>query len=399
MPAFRYRALDAAGRLRRGTLQADTARGVRTQLRGRSLSALDIHEVGDADDGARGDLRLHARERLFMTRQLAILVRAGLPLDEALEALADGAGSRLRGVVMALRARVMEGVPLASAMDEFAGTFDRLYRASVRAGEHSGRLAEVLLRLAVHLEKRDALQRRLIGALAYPALLLLVALLVVCGLMFYVVPEVTAIFVRSGQVLPLPTRALLAASGGLQAHAAWLGPALLLGAIAGAIAWRRPAVRRWCDRRMLKLPLLGRLAMALDAARFARTLSMLGASAVPLLDALQLATQGLRNTAMHASLAEVAVRVRAGAPLSRALRQHAHFPSVATRMIANGERAGRVDAMLDEAAIQLENDLDTAISVGMSALGPVVILLVGALVLFIVLAMLLPIFEMNQLVA
>lgn len=397
MPAYRYQALDADGRVRRGATQADTARSVRMQLRERNLVVMSVQEVEGGDAAGDGS-RLGATARIVVTRQLATLVRAGLPLDEALAALVDGAEGRPRIAMMALRARVMEGATLAVAMGEFPGTFDRLYRASIAAGEQSGNLAEVLLRLADHMESRDALRRRLIGALAYPVLLLLVALLVVSGLMFYVVPEVTAVFIRSGQALPLPTRLLLGISQVLRTQIYWTGPLLLVTVATLLGNWRRVAFRRWRDRRLLALPLLGRLATAIDTSRFARTLAMLGASAVPLLDALQLATQTVQNTLIRDSLAEVAAQVRAGVPLSKALSRNTRFPSVAVRMIASGERAGRVDSMLDEAAAQLERELDLTVSVAMAALGPAVILLVGGLVLFIVLAILLPVFEMNQLV-
>jgi general secretion pathway protein F len=396
VPAYQYQALDPEGHVRQGAMQADTPRGVRMQLRERNLTTLTVDEV---EGGSAGDAsRLGANGRILVTRQLATLVRAGLPLDEALAALGDGAEGKARIVTMALRARVMEGATLAVAMGEFPGTFDHLYRASIAAGEQSGNLAEVLLRLATHLEARDAMRRRLIGALAYPVLLLLVAMLVVGGLMFYVVPEITAVFIRTGQALPLPTRLLLGISALLRTQVYWAGPLLLVALAALAGSWRRAAFRRWRGSRILRLPLLGRLAMAVDASRFARTLAMLGASAVPLLDALQLATQTVQNTVIRESLAHVATQVRAGAPLSQALSRNTRFPPVAVRMIASGERAGQVDSMLDEAAAQLERELDMAVSVSMAALGPAVILLVGAMVLFIVLAILLPIFEMNQLV-
>lgn len=398
MPAYEFQALDADGRVRKGVLQADTARGARVQLRERALAALAVHEVDGAAAGRRQP-RLGAGGRVLLTRQLATLVGAGLPLDEALAALADGVEGRARVLAMALRARVREGATLASALGDFPGTFDALYRGSVAAGEQSGHLAPVLLRLAQHLESREALRRRLIGALAYPALLLLVALLVVAGLLLYVVPEVTAVFLRSGQALPLPTRLLLGISRVLGTQAYWAGPLLLLAAAALAGGWRRPGFRHWRDARLLALPWLGRLLTAIDCARFARTLALLGASAVPLLQALRLATDTVGNSLIRASLERAAVQVRAGAPLAQALSRDTRFPPVALRMIASGERVGRVDSMLDEAAAQLERELDLTASVAMATLGPAVILLVGALVLFIVLAILLPIFEMNQLVA
>lgn len=396
MPAFQFQALTSAGRAEKGVLQADTARAARATLRERGLTPLDVHEVvADATDDR---ARLGATGRVLLTRQLATLVRAGLPLDEALSALAEGAEGRTRALALALRARVTEGASLAQALGDYPGTFDALYRASVAAGEQSGQLERVLLGLADHLESRDGMRRKLIGALAYPALLLIVALLVVTGLMLYVVPEVTGVFTRTGQTLPAPTRALIFISTALRATWWWLLP-LLLGAGMGlATAWRRAGFRRWRDTAWLRLPGLGRLFIAVDTARFARTLALLGASAVPLLDALALAAATVRNTVLREALSGVAARVREGVPLSKALARSGRFPPVAVRLIGSGERAGKLDSMLDEAAAQLERELDTTLSVAMAALGPMVILLVGALVLFIVLAILLPIFEMNQLI-
>lgn len=395
MPAFHYQALSAGNRTEKGVLQADTPRAARAALRDRGLTPLKVALV-EADSGH--GTRLSATARVLLTRQLATLFSAGLPLDEVLAATAEGADGAMRTITLALRARVMEGSSLALALAEFPATFPPLYRASVAAGEQAGRLGVVLSQLAAHLESRDAMRRRVIAALAYPVLLLFFALLVVSGLMLYVVPEVTGVFVRNGQSLPWATRTLLAISAGLQSSVWWLLPAVLA-VFAGLVAsWRRPAFIRWRHRRWLRIPLLSRLLIALDSARYARTLAMLGASAVPLLDAMSLANATVANLELRDALAQVAARVREGVPLAQALTGTGWFPPLAVRLIASGERAGRLDAMLDEAATQLERELDMVLSVLMAALGPVVIVLVGGLVLFIVLAILLPIFQLNQLV-
>ncbi|PKM14680.1 MAG: type II secretion system protein GspF [Gammaproteobacteria bacterium HGW-Gammaproteobacteria-2] len=395
MPAFHYQALSAGNRTEKGVLQADTPRAARAALRDRGLTPLKVALV-EADSGH--GTRLSATARVLLTRQLATLFSAGLPLDEVLAATAEGADGAMRTITLALRARVMEGSSLALALAEFPATFPPLYRASVAAGEQAGRLGVVLSQLAAHLESRDAMRRRVIAALAYPVLLLFFALLVVSGLMLYVVPEVTGVFVRNGQSLPWATRTLLAISAGLQSSVWWLLPAILA-VFAGLVAsWRRPAFIRWRHRRWLRIPLLSRLLIALDSARYARTLAMLGASAVPLLDAMSLANATVANLELRDALAQVAARVREGVPLAQALTGTGWFPPLAVRLIASGERAGRLDAMLDEAATQLERELDMVLSVLMAALGPVVIVLVGGLVLFIVLAILLPIFQLNQLV-
>jgi len=395
MPAFHYQALSANHRTEKGVLQADTPRAARAALRERGLTPLNVVLV-EADSGH--GTRLSAIMLVLLTRQLATLFGAGLPLDEVLAAAAEGADGSMRTVTLALRARVMEGSSLAQALAEFPATFSPLYRGSVAAGEQAGRLGVVLAQLAAHLEARDVLRRRVIAALAYPILLLFFALLVVSGLMLYVVPEVTGVFVRNGQSLPWATRTLLAISAGLQAGVWWL-LALLLAALAGLmVSWRRPAFERWRHRSWLRVPLLSRLLIALDSARYARTLALLGASAVPLLDAMNLANATVANRQLRDALSHAAARVREGAPLAQALAGTGWFPPLALRLIASGERAGRLDAMLDEAAAQLERELDTVLSVLMAALGPVVIIAVGGLVLFIVLAILLPIFQLNQLV-
>ncbi|MGY6518590.1 MAG: type II secretion system F family protein [Lysobacteraceae bacterium] len=395
MPAFQYQALDAHGRATRGVLQADTARAARGLLRERGLAPMEVEAVRA---GGRGGARLGASARVLLTRQLATLVASGLPLEEALAALADGAEPAVRSLALGLRARVMEGESLAAALEAFPGSFDGLYRASVAAGERSGRLDRVLDRLAAHLEARDALRRELVGALAYPLLLLVVSLLVVAGLLVWVVPEVTEVFVRTGQVLPWPTRLLMAIAEASRTLAPWLlPPAGLLVAVLVA-AWRRPGFQRVRHRLWLRLPLVRRLVVSVDTARFARTLALLGASAVPLLDALRLASATVANAVLREELAAVAVAVREGAPLSRALAASGRFPGVFLRLVASGEKAGRLDSMLDAAADQLERQLRSVLSLATTALGPAVILTVGALVLFIVLAILLPIFQMNELV-
>lgn len=395
MPAFHYQALNSAGRAEKGALQADTARAARAVLRERGLTPLEVAAI-DADSGSQQ--RLSSTAQVLLTRQLATLFAAGLPMDEVLAAVSEGAERHTRTVALALRARVMEGSSLAQALGEFPAIFPPLYLASVAAGEQAGRLAPVLLQLAAHLESRDALRRQLIAALAYPALLLLVSLAVVSGLMLYVVPEVTAVFVRSGQTLPWATRALMGFSAGLQVAAWWLLPLLAAVLAATVSTWGRPGFAQWRHALWLRLPFVGGLLTKLETARYARTLAMLGASSVPLLEALSLANATVANRLLRATLAQVAARVREGVPLSRALAQTGRFPAVALRLVASGERAGKLDAMLGEAAAQLERELDSVLAVAMAALGPAVIVLVGGLVLFIVLAILLPIFQLNQLV-
>lgn len=400
MPAFAYQALDASGKTQRGVLQGDTARAVRQALRERGLSPTDVKPVDEARArsplGVRG---LSASQLALFTRQLATLLRAGLPIDEALAALSEqGEDDRSRSLTAALRARVLEGAGLAAAFAEYPESFPEIYRASVAAGEQSGRLDTVLERLADYAESRDALRQQVLTALAYPVLLAIVAIAVVTGLLVYVVPQITGVFANLKQALPWPTMFLIALSDGVK-HYGWIAALGLVLAIVGArLALRRDSVRAAWHRVLLRLPLVGKLTRASNTARAARTLALLSASAVPLLDALGIAAQVVPNLPMREAMRRAAHRVREGGAFSRALADSGYFPPVAVRLIASGERSGQLERMLDEAANHQAKELDRWLAVLTAVLGPAVILLVGAMVLFIVLAILLPIFNLNQMV-
>jgi general secretion pathway protein F len=400
MPAFEFNALDAAGHAQRGVLQADTPRAARGQLRERGLHPLQVAPVRE---GAAGSARwwkagIGGAQLALLSRQLATLVGSGLPIDESLGALAEGSEGRFKSLVLALRARVMEGATLASALAEHPDSFPPLFRASVAAGESAGKLDRVLRALADHAEASDALRQRVMLALTYPVLLTVVALAVVGGLLVYVVPQVTGVFTQHGQALPWPTQALIAGSDWMAAYGGWLLVAILMLVGAAVLALRQPALRRRWDGLLLRLPIFGRLLRAAESSRFARTLALLTGSAVPLLDALAIASQVVHNLPLRDALAKVSARVREGQGFARALAETRQFPPIAVRLIASGEKSGRLDEMLAEAAAHQERELNGALGVTMAALGPGVILLVGGLVLFIVLAILLPIFEMNSLI-
>jgi len=402
MPAFAYQALDDAGKTQRGVLQGDTARAVRGTLRERGLNPLSVEEVRDGEAKATGVFArrgIGGAELALLTRQLATLIGAGLPIDEALGALSEQAeNERQRRMTVALRARVMEGASLAQAMAEFPESFPEIFRATAGAGEQSGRLSTVLEKLADYAEARDALKQKIIAALAYPVLLAIVALAVVMGLLTWVVPQIVGVFENLHQSLPLATRALMALSAFMRAWG-WLVLIVLVVAIVGArIALRSDAVRfRW-HAWMLRVPLVGRLTRAANTARATRTLALLAESAVPLLDALGIAAQVVPNLPMREAMRRAAFKVREGSAFSRALGESGLFPPVALRLIASGERSGELPRMLGEAAAQQQRELDRWLAALTAVLGPAVILLVGAMVLFIVLAILLPIFSLNQMV-
>jgi general secretion pathway protein F len=400
MPAFAYQALDQSGKTQRGVLQGDNARAVRASLRERGLKPLEVTPADSARQQS-GLLRrgLSGAQLALLTRQLATLLRAGLPLDESLGALAEqNDDARSRTLVIGLRSRVMEGSSLAGALADAPDSFPEIYRASIAAGEQSGRLDQVLARLADYSEAREALNQKVWAALAYPLLLAIVAMAIVAGLLAYVVPQIVGVFVQMHQTLPWATRALIALSSFVKAWGWLVLIGIVMAAIGGRLALRTQQVRFAWHRLLLRLPLVGRLARAANTARCTRTLALLTASAVPLLDSLQIAAQVMPNLPMREAVKGAAAKVREGGSFSRALGDSGYFPPVALRLIASGERAGELERMLEEAANQEQRELDRWLTVLTSVLGPLVILVVGAMVLFIVLAILLPIFNLNQMV-
>ena len=400
MPAFAYQALDNGGKTQRGVLQGDTARAVRGMLRERGLNPLDVQPV----DHSRAQASLFRRglsgaQLALLTRQLAILLRAGLPVEEALSALAEqNDDTKVRTLVVGLRSRVMEGSSLAASLAESPDSFPDIYRASISAGEQSGRLDQVLARLADYSEARDALNQKIWAALAYPMLLTIVAVGVVVGLLTYVVPQIVGVFTQMHQALPWPTRALIGLSEFVKAWGGVLLIVIVIAAIGGRLALRVQRARYAWHAFLLRLPFVGQLVRAANTARCTRTLALLTASAVPLLEALQIAAQVIANLPMREAVRRAALKVREGNSFSRSLAESGYFPPVALRLISSGERAGELERMLDEAANQQQRELDRWMTTLTAVLGPLVILLVGAMVLFIVLAILLPIFDLNQMV-
>ena len=400
MPAFAYQALDNGGKTQRGVLQGDTARAVRGMLRERGLNPLDVQPV----DHNRAQTSLFRRglsgaQLALLTRQLAILLRAGLPVEEALSALAEqNDDTKVRTLVVGLRSRVMEGSSLAASLAESPDSFPDIYRASISAGEQSGRLDQVLARLADYSEARDALNQKIWAALAYPMLLTIVAVAVVVGLLAYVVPQIVGVFTQMHQALPWPTRALIGLSEFVKAWGGVLLIVIVIAAIGGRLALRVQRARYAWHAFLLRLPFVGQLVRAANTARCTRTLALLTASAVPLLEALQIAAQVIANLPMREAVRRAALKVREGNSFSRSLAESGYFPPVALRLISSGERAGELERMLDEAANQQQRELDRWMTTLTAVLGPLVILLVGAMVLFIVLAILLPIFDLNQMV-
>lgn len=405
MAAFEYTALDARGKQQRGLIEGDTPRQARQLLRDRGLSPLDIVEVAEGRSGGSQGLfqrsggGISHTELSLFTRQLAILVRSGLPLDEALTAVSEQSESkRVKRIALGVRAGVVEGNTLALSLNQFPNAFPPLYRATVEAGEHSGKLDYILERLADYVEQRQAMRSKVMLAAFYPAILTLVAISVVILLLTYVVPQVVEVFDSIDAELPPLTKGLIATSSFLQDYGIYLLLLLGAGAVVFARMMLKPAFRRRVDLTVLRLPVIGRLARGANTGRFTRTLGILFGSGVPILDAMRIGTQVVTNLPMREAIEEAAIRVREGAGLSRSLNASKLFPPITVHLIASGETSGKLDEMLDRAAENQEREVETLVAALMGIFEPVLILTMGAVVLLIVLAILLPIFDLNQLV-
>jgi general secretion pathway protein F len=402
MPGFRYQAYNVEGKLHKGVLEADSARQARAALRDQGLTPYRV-EVIAANDPAGGSrfarITLSTTELTTLTRGLASLLEAGLTVEQAFNALIEQAErERVRQVLAALRGEVLAGNTIARALGAFPHVFSELYRTLVAAGESSGQLPRVLSKLADYLEERQQLRARLSLALIYPMIVMGVALVVVGALLVYVLPQVVQVFTHAHQKLPLLTRALISFSGFLQATwGLWI--AVFVGlAVAARLALRRAGSRAAVHRFLWRAPLVGRVLRHLDAARLAATLSILVGSRVPILQALEAGTGVMTLVPMREALSTAARGVREGMPLARALGATHAFPPVMVHLIASGETSGRLDEALERAARQQQNDIATRLAAFAALFEPAMILFMGGVVLAIVLAILLPIFQLNSLV-
>ncbi|BAU56580.1 general secretion pathway protein F [Halorhodospira halochloris] len=408
MPAFEYQALDANGRTRNGVLEGDSARQIRSKLREQSMVPLAVEQVGDREQqsGAEGGISLRLPRRgvkagdlALITRQMATLVRSGLPLEEVLLTVSrQTERKRLKSVMLSVRTKVTEGYGLSSALADFPHIFPDVYRTSVAAGEQSGYLDVVLERLAEYAEKRQQMRQKVQLALFYPLLLTVMAVLVTIALLGYIVPEVVQVFDNIGQELPPLTIGLIALSEAVQDYGPYAGLATGGAILVGSQLLRRPGPRRTYDLLLLRTPLLNRLVRGTNTARFARTLAIVSASGVPILEALRISSQVVGNVAMREAIEDAARQVREGGSLAKSLESSGYFPPMTVHLIASGESGGNLTEMLGRAAESQEQEMETTTSVLVGLFEPALILIMGAVVLTIVMAILLPIFEINQLV-
>ena len=403
MPAYAFEALSADGKTRKGTLEADSAKSARTQLRTQGLVPLSVEAVQAAKAGSAGALftrRVFGSQALSVwTRQLAGLVVSGLPLERALASLSSEAESEAeRNLVADLRAEVNSGSTFARALAQHPREFSTIYVAVVGAGEQSGNLGLVLEHLAQDLEDQQALNAKLLGAALYPAIVSLVALAIVLFLVTYVVPQVASVFAGSKRALPFLTVLMLGFSDVVRSYGWLMLTAVVAGIAAARWALRAPELRYRFDAAWLGLPIIGRLSRSYNAARFASTLAMLAAAGVPILKALQAASDTLSNQAMRRDAQDALVAVREGAPLASALAQKKRFPGLLSMFARLGEQTGQLPLMLQRASSQLSSEVQRRAMQLATLLEPLLIVFMGLVVMLIVLAVLLPIIQMNQLV-
>jgi len=405
MGAFEYVALDPEGRERKGLIEGDTPKHVRQLLRDKQLLPLEIQETAQREKKQSRSRRPFMRRSLssldlaLLTRQLATLLRSGLPLEETLQAVAEQTEKpRVQRIVLGVRSKVVEGHPLAEGFRDFPQAFPEIYRATVSAGEQSGKLDSVLERLADYTESRQVMGQQVSHALVYPIVLLVLSFAIVSFLLAYVVPQVVAVFESGHQELPVATRILIGTSD-LVRHYWVYGIIVIAGVVWGFSRWvKAPAARLKVDRLLLRVPLTGKLIRGLNTARFARTFSILTASAVPVLEALRISAEVVNNMPMRNAVEEAALRVREGAPIGKSLAARKLFPPMMIHLIASGESSGELEKMLERAASNQEREMDGLLSTMTNLLGPLMVVFMGAVVMFIVIALLLPIFQLNDLV-
>ena len=404
MAAFEYVALDQKGKQKKGILEGDTPRQIRQILRDKQLIPLDVESVTSTkkQKAAAGkstffQTKISAADLALITRQIATLVRAAIPVEETVRAVAEQTEkAKQRSMLMGIRSRVVEGHTLADALSEYPGVFNDLYRSMVAAGEKSGHLDLVLERLADYTESRQEIQSKISGALVYPIILTVVSVGIVGFLLGYVVPQIVGSFTQSGQDLPMITQILLSMSEFVKSYGVLVGVGTTLLIIGFKMLLRKPKLGMAWDKWKLSAPIVGKVIRGMNSARFARTLAILNQSSVPLLEGMKIAGDVMTNKELQRAVKEAAVRVREGAGLRVSLQQCGYFPPMMLHMIGSGESSGELEQMLDRAADNQEKQFDNMVSTMMNMIGPIMILIMGSFVFTIVLAIMLPVFKLSE---
>ncbi|WP_250658168.1 type II secretion system inner membrane protein GspF [Alkalimarinus coralli] len=403
MAAFEYKALDEKGRQKKGVIEADSARQVRQQLREKRLTPLSVETTVEKETRSKSfapkGKGLSVKDLALITRQIATLIQAGIPIEEALSAVADQNDKpRIRGIMLAIRAKVLEGHTLADSMAEFPSAFPKLYRSTVAAGEHAGHMDLVLNRLADYTEARQQARQKIQLAAIYPVILSVVAISIVVFLLTYVVPDIIEVFINNGQELPALTQSLLVVSDFLSNWGLYIFIVLVIAFVIFQYFMKKDTFRFSVHKKILTTPFVSKLSRGMNTARFASTLSILNSSGVPLVEAIRISGEVLSNDCLKSSIMDAAVMVSEGSSLTKSLENTGYFPPMMLHMVASGESSGELDQMLERTARNQENDLEGLISTIVGLFEPLMLLVMGVVVLIIVLAIMLPILSMSNLV-
>ncbi|WOH36678.1 type II secretion system inner membrane protein GspF [Thalassotalea fonticola] len=404
MPAFDYQAVDSRGKNKKGVAEGDNARQVRSQLREQGLIPIEVtpsleKAKKDSSRPSFGEKKISAGELALITRQLATLVESGLPLEEALIAVAEQCDKdKLKSMLMSVRSKVTEGYGLAESMAEFPSVFDNLFRAMVSAGEKSGHLDNVLNRLADYTEQRQHMKSQLVQALIYPIIMTIVATAVIVILLVAVVPQIVGQFEHMSQELPGTTTFLIAVSEFLQDYILFIIGFIVIASMLFKQMMKKAAFKMLVHQRALALPILGKVTRGLNTARFARTLSICTASAVPLLESMKIAGAVLTNVHIAEKVEEASGQVREGASLHASLKKTKLFPPMMLHMIASGEKSGELENMLGRAADNQDREFEAVVSISLKVFEPALMVSMAAVVLFIVMAIIQPIMQLNTLI-
>lgn len=405
MTAFSYTALSANGKEIKGVLEADSAKQVRQQLRAKGLLPITVLTVSDEKKSIKNlmhetvrKVRISKADLTLITRQFATLLQAGMPLEEVLQAVGEQTDKqKVKSIILAVRSRVLEGHSLATGLNDFPQSFSPLYCATVASGEHSGHLDQVLERLADYTEKQQAMRSKIQQAMIYPTVMTFVSISIVIFLLIFVVPKMVNVFSTSNQQLPMMTRALIFISDSIQAYGlfAFLGIAFFT-VIFHYLLKKNHELKRQFHRFLLKIPIIGTSIKKINTARFSRTLGILTNSGVSILEAMTTAANLVTNIPIHDALCVATTSVREGGHIHRSLKQTGYFPAMSIHLISSGEKSGQLEAMLERAANNQDQEVERLIETLLTLFEPLLILTMGAVVLFIVLAVLLPIFSLNQ---
>ena len=405
MAAYEFIAINEHGKKERGTLEADSNRQIRQQLREQGWLPVSVKPVSEQKEAKTSSTQIFQRsisttDLALITRQLATLVQAALPTEEALQAVAaQQEKTRIKNVLLAIRSRVLEGYTLAQSLESYSKLFPPMYRATVAAGEHSGYLDKVLNQLADHTEARMQSARKIQQALLYPLILMVTAIAIISFLLGYVVPDIIKVFVDTGQPLPGITLFLMNSSERLQSDWPIIAISLVVLTLTAYQALKHPAVRFVFHKTVLYLPLIGKLALSANTTQFASTLSILTRSGVPLVEAISIASQVINNVVIKKATEQIARDVSEGMSLNKAMKQAGCFPPMMMHMVASGEATGELDQMLERTAHSQQQELESKIALMLGLFEPMMLVVMGGMVMLIVLAILLPILNMNQLLA